>query len=160
MNNLTVLGTIKKTPIAFDCYNTSTGNSTSTVNQDRNMPLDVIRYASGNFTLNSYVVTVNSDMVANIVYRISTDVVSNSGFRTISRAVLQLDSGDGIWQNVAGTYSFMYNRMKNEGESTSTVSVILSLQAGYKLRVLFRKISGNDIIQAVAQGCGLTITAL
>jgi len=91
-----------------------------------------------------------------VTYNTSTMVTSGTD-RTQSQSVLQINTGGGVWVDVAGTLAEMYNREVTEGGTNASATVMMNLSAGDELRIAVRRTSGTSTIQTVANATSLTV---
>lgn len=76
--------------------------------------------------------------------------------RSESYAWLMRDPGTG-YTKVFGTDMYLYNRTSNQGKATPGFNVILSLNAGDKLKLQATRLSGTSTIATVADATSLNI---
>lgn len=121
--------------------------------------LDTTRTMSAtNFALSGGVLTYNAGTDLFVINaQVSTDVSVGTG-RSVSRAKLQISTdGGAVWGDVSGSFGWMYNRIDGNGEGTCSISVILTLNSGDKLRLWTERLTGADTIVTLANGSRLAL---
>lgn len=151
---LSNLPTLNNQIVAFDVYDNA-GGQTTTSSTGTVVNLDTVRKNTGEFSLSSDVITINSEGTYFIVYRVSTDISTGTD-RSASSCWLELNTGSGF-SEIDGSRAFMYNREVIEGDNTGTGHCILDLVSGNSIRLLFSRIDGNSTIRTIADGSGVSI---
>ena len=144
----------------IDCF--ASANSTNFGSANRIVPFNTVRNeTAGAFTLESGgALLINTANMYQITFRVSTDVASGTS-RSIAVSFLQVRaSGASAYTTQNGTNGFTYCRDASEGENTSTVTVIRSLGAGDRIRVLASRHSGAETLRTLGNGCSLTLVSL
>jgi len=93
-----------------------------------------------------------------ILAKVTVDISSGNS-RSASDARIVLDTGAG-YNAVDGTYGLMYNREINEGGTTTTVPLILTVDAGDKIKVQARRKSGGGALKLLSEYNSISITSL
>ena len=102
-------------------------------------------------------VTVGEDGSYYIVADTATQVSSGTA-RSTSLVKLQIDYGSGFTDPTHGSVrAYMYNRQAGSGDDSCTISIVLPLSAGDKIRVESSLYSGTDTLLLRGSGCRLTI---
>lgn len=120
-------------------------------------PLNIVRIIDSNFThnINSSNVMINTTDNYLIIARCST-YISNGSSRSQSQVGLFLDAGSG-YNIIDGSFGYIYNKEVNEGYGTSTIPLIMQLNAGNEIKMSAIKISGSATINYVPEACSITI---
>ena len=142
----------------IDVYDNAGGQTFTTTPITVN--LDTTRYNSNGsiFTLSNDEITVNTDIRALIIFRVSIDIGSGTA-RSTSTAYIERDTGSGF-SEVDGSRIFMYNRTLGNGSQTGTGQLVLDVSSGDKFRIQAVRNTGTDTLVTIADGSGLTITDL
>jgi fibronectin-binding autotransporter adhesin len=104
-------------------------------------------------SLASNEVTVAEEGYYEISYQVTAQLAT--GTRSGFNAKLQLDSGSG-YSDVAGSQAYHYGRITSETQGTSSARVVLSLDAGDKIRLQGRGTS--ESFTTIADATSVTIT--
>jgi len=138
-------------------YYGGTGGEKITQNETT-VTLDTIR--TGNpqsiFTLtNSELIVGQLDQ--EYVFLISYDVAADNDGSARSKLHwwLEMDTGSGFTE-VAGTRRGTYHRNSTQGEGSSSATILMALDSGYKLRIRGQRISGGDA-NPVSNGVSLVV---
>jgi hypothetical protein len=156
--DLTVSGTITSTRIYLDAYMSNSGTNFDN-DPMQIVELNTLRNVSSHFTLNNYEITINTQMLAQISFRITTNINSNTQVRSMSVGWLQIDTGSGF-SALEGTDIHMYNRMYGYGLNGGSASLILPLNVGDKLRMMVIRAVGGDTLRVWAHATSIQILAL
>jgi collagen type VII alpha len=142
----------------IDVYDNAGGQTFTTTPITVN--LDTTRYNSNGsiFTLSNDEITVNTDIRALIIFRVSIGIGSGTA-RSTSTAYIERDTGSGF-SEVDGSRIFMYNRTLDNGDQTGTGQLVLDVSSGDKFRIRAVRNTGSDTLETIADGSGLTITDL
>jgi len=90
--------------------------------------------------------------------RCGTTITSGTS-RTDSRMRIAIDTGSGFAE-LSGSRAAMYNRTLNLGEDSASVTRILSLAAGDRLKVQAQLANGGSSLALLANASGLTLQRL
>lgn len=128
------------------------------------IPLNVERIIDQNFThtANSAVITFNSAGTYLITARCTADNTgggSGNSSRTQSQMRLVLNTGSGF-NEVDGSFGYMYHRNSAAGLNTTTVQLVLSISTGNQIKLQAIRISGSGDLVAASGGCSITIHSL
>lgn len=121
-------------------------------------------YYAGLNSIEGHEVEVSKDGTYLINFRMSLDVAQAIGddsadSRSTSRIWLELSTGTG-YSIVPGTYGYMYNRYYDKGENTASITAVLDLLDGNKLRIRYERFSGTYSLTTIPQASALTIQKL
>jgi hypothetical protein len=124
------------------------------------IPLNIERIKDSIYThsSNSPEITIGATGRYMITARCSSYLPSTN-MRTQSEMRIALDTGSG-YNGIAGTSGYMYNREANEGYNTATVTLILNFNAGDKLKLQARLLSGSSRITAISEGSSFVICSI
>lgn len=140
----------------FDAYDSSGGTSVGTTWTD--VPLDVVRKINTEFFSHgagSSELIIDKSSTYIIVARVTT-TISTGTSRTDSSMRLVKDDGSG-YVAIPGTTAIMYNRTLNVGENTGTVSLIIDLVAGDRIKIQTKRDNGTSTLSLLAEGSSLTV---
>jgi len=85
----------------------------------------------------------------------TTDISSGSG-RSVSEMRVTRDDGSGTFAIIPGMLGGMYHRTSTAAVTNASVSQIVELNAGDRLRLEVRQSGGSSPLETVAGACGLT----
>ena len=124
------------------------------------IPLTQERVIDSNFShsSNSPEITINTTGYYLVITRVSTYIPFGNN-RTSTQMRLLLNTGSGF-NEVPGSFGFMYNRQSDQGYDTCTVSSILNLSSGDKLKMQVIRFSGSSTIRLISGGSGMTLTSI
>ena len=140
----------------FDGYDSSGGTVVGTTWVD--VPLNAERYKSTNLfshTTPNAEVTINESYTYVVTARVTTAITTGTS-RTDSIMRIVRDTGSG-YVEVPGTRGKMYNRTLNNGENTATVSIVIGLNKGDKIKVQAVRDTGTSTLGLEANGSSLSI---
>ena len=150
----TTVATATGTSTYFDAYN-STQQLISSTYTDLLLEVQRIMSSSFSHTVNTSTVTVLDAGTYLVIARVTTNVTAGTS-RSESQAKIVIDTGAGF-TDVTGSIGMMYNRKTLEGGNTASIPCILQLNAGDKLKVQARVISGTNTVVYEANACSLSI---
>ncbi|WP_457559028.1 hypothetical protein [Candidatus Harpocratesius sp.] len=104
---------------------------------------------------NSSEVTIEEDGWYEITYHLSTDVDSGTS-RSGSTAKIEINIG-GLWGDLPGTLTYMYNRNDAVGGTSSSATIWHEFSTGDKIRLLVRQDSGSSTVSTLPDSVGLSV---
>ena len=136
-------------------------DSTTFTTNARIVPINAVRTSSASdFTLESGgPVRFNTAGIYLIIYRLSTDVASGIA-RTVAEGLLQRSINNGNYSLINGSNVYCYNRDASNGENTAACSVVLSMNANDRVRIVASRHAGTDTLRCLGNACGITAIAL
>lgn len=140
-------------PVYFNAYDNTGGQTFTTGTVTLNLSE---RINSGQFTLASDEITIDSD-ITNVLVTIGVSTEINSGSaRSTSRFFLEVDTGSGFAE-IAGTRGYMYNRTAGNAAATGHTNAVLSFNAGDIIRIRVERYTGGDTITTIGNGSAISI---
>ena len=152
------LAALESKPYFDGIANADSANFTT---QSRIVPINSVRTTTASdFTLESGgPLRFNTAGTYLIIYRLSTDVASGNN-RSIAKGVLQRSINGGNYTQINGSNVFCYNRDATNGENTAACSVVLSMNANDRVRIVASRHAGTDTLRCLGNACGITAIAL
>lgn len=142
----------------FNAYDNIGGTSANVTGIWVDIPLNTQRFADVDFThstiTNNQEVTINTDGTY-LVMGLTSTIGGVGNNRSEAQSRLMLNTGSGFVQ-VNGTIGEMYVRQRDYGSTASFVTP-LTLSAGDKLKMQFRRTQGGTSVQLVGGASSLTI---
>ena len=150
-----VVGSLGGTPEIINAVDATGG--TSIVAGWTDVPLDAQNKITAGFThtLGTAEITVNSDQTTVIAGHGATDATSGN-VRSDAEIRLMIDKGAG-YVEVAGTRGPIYSRSSAQGAGNAAFTVTLDLEAGDKVKLQARRLSGTGPLILRANGSGLNL---
>ena len=150
-------GGIASNALYFDAYNTVEDDISSGWTD---VPLNVEREKDSPFvhSTNSPELEVNEDFKYFITATVG--IFQNGGnARSNAQMRLMLNTGSG-YSFVEGTLADIYSRSNAQGEGNATVTTVLDLNSGDKIKIQAQRESGTGTIFLKASTCSLTVAQL
>jgi hypothetical protein len=116
--------------------------------------MDSERIVDAAYTHSNGEITFNQAGKYTVSYYITTRISSGSG-RTDSEARLVIDTGSG-YNEVLGSRGGMYNRTAAYDLANASVTLVLAVSEGDKIKLQAQRDTGGDTIVTYPNSCGIT----
>lgn len=102
-------------------------------------------------------ITINMTHRYKIESRCTTMLTNKSNSQSMS--TLFVNNGSG-YDEIDGSSAYMYNKKGAQSYNTGSVTVIIDLMAGDKIKMMAIRISGNGTVSFVPDACSMTIMTI